>query len=121
MRTTKMHSVCQGAVQKAWIQQQRPMYEQQEWEDQRQHARTEVRDSPAERAARDVGPAREGNQKKPWESKRPELATLVKLLYSPMNTGMVARDGRQPAHKLDTLCHCTLVQAALSSNEHPQN
>lgn len=65
-------------------------------------------DSPAERAASDVGPAREGSQKKPCESKRPEFATLVRLLYSPMNTGIVAKDGRHPADKLDICNPCKM-------------
>lgn len=47
-----------------------------------------------------MGPAREGSQKKPCESKRPELATFVRLLYSPIKTGIVARDGRHPAESI---------------------
>ncbi|KAA6418846.1 MAG: hypothetical protein FRX49_11203 [Trebouxia sp. A1-2] len=61
-------------------------------------------------AAREVGPAREGSQKKPWESSRPELATLVRLLYNPMKTGMVAKDGKQPANH-DLLCLVSRMQA----------
>ena len=52
---------------------------------------------PAARAARDEGPEREGSQKKPSASSRPSDATLLRELYRPMKTGMVAMDGRHPA------------------------